>query len=100
MGDSLFTLILGYDGGTYLVQRVARSAHDALLAWGADLDLALLQVPEGERADLLQDLREREPTPIKGCDAVWCTSLILSDKLGLVHVIATGPRSTSRNGSG
>ena len=90
MTDSkLYTVILEYNGGTYISQASGNSPAAALPKWISKLhdeEMAKWKITRGE---LTRVIRTDEPCPISGCVGVWCVTGSTKAGLVLIHLIAT-----------
>ena len=86
---ALFTVILEFDGGTYISQFRASSPHDAAVKQADHLlDLNGMSTLTNRR--LLADrLSLERPIAITGVRKVWCYSASVGRKLALVNIVAT-----------
>jgi hypothetical protein len=73
----LYTFIMNYLGGVYILQVNATDEYCAMRQWLEQLDLNEIQgFEEHHRQRLLkEDFIEENPTLIKGCKNVWCFGL-------------------------
>jgi hypothetical protein len=87
---ALFTMILEFDGGTYISQFQASSPDDAAVKH-ADYLVGLngMSTPTIRRR-LANRLSLRRPVAIEGVRKVWCCSASIGKKLALVNIVATG----------
>lgn len=87
---ALFTMILEFDGGTYISQFQASSPDDAAVKH-ADYLVGLngMSTPTIRRR-LADRLSLRRPVAIEGVRKVWCCSASIGKKLALVNIVATG----------
>jgi hypothetical protein len=86
---ALFTVILEFDGGTYISQFQASSPDDAAVKH-ADYLVGLkgMSTPTNRRR-LADSLSLENPVAIEGMRKVWCCSASLGRKLALVNIVAT-----------
>jgi hypothetical protein len=86
---ALFTVILEFDGGTYISQFQASSPHDAAVKHaGYLLGLKRMSTPSIRRR-LAESLSLERPVAIEGVRKVWCSSASVRGKLALVNIVAT-----------
>jgi hypothetical protein len=87
----LFTIVLEFDGGTYLFQAEAAKPNQALQIWAArSAQLGIEQIKKADAKDLIEQVSGTpELTPVDGCKNVWCWSGLIREKLGLVHLVKT-----------
>ena len=85
----LFTVILEFDGGTYISQFHASSPGDAA-GKHADYLVGLKGMSTPTRRRRLADrLSLERPVAIEGMRKVWCRSASVGKKLALVNIVAT-----------
>ena len=86
---ALFTVILEFDGGTYISQFQATSAHNAATKHVAHLiGIKQLSTPVN-RKRLADGLSVEQPVPIEGVRNVWCCSASVGKRFALVNIIET-----------
>ncbi|HUF04902.1 MAG TPA: hypothetical protein VMM38_12100 [Aridibacter sp.] len=86
----LFTIILDWNGGTYVYQVRAGNASDAALRWTKQLDVR--EIPgfgEVARRTLNDSLTESELVSLDGLENVWCMTALIRGKLALVNIVCT-----------
>jgi hypothetical protein len=94
---AFFTVILEYDGGTYIRQLESANVEEAILAWAENLDLKPIQgLGPSSKAFLLRDLALDfkdgcGPVALDGVVNVWCDSHRLRNKLALITLGQTVP---------
>jgi len=86
---SLFTVILEFDGGTYISQFRASSPHDAAVKHADHLVRLNGMSTRGNRRRLASRLLADTPVAIQGVRKVWCCSASVGRKLVLVNIVAT-----------
>jgi hypothetical protein len=86
---ALFTVILEFNGGTYISQFRASSPQDAAVKH-ADHVVRLngMSTPMNRRR-LADRLSVETPVPIEGVRKVWCCTASVGRKLALVNIVAT-----------
>jgi hypothetical protein len=84
---ALFTVVLEFDGGTYISQVRAASAHLAAIKHVALLASNKTIGPTRKR--LAVRLAGDKPVGIKGLRNVWCCSATVGKKFALVNIVAT-----------
>ena len=86
---ALFTFVLEFDGGTYISQFRALSAHRAVGEYAArmlrDKGVATLSM----RRRLAAALSAETPVTIEGVRNVWCCSASIGKKFALLNIVAT-----------
>ncbi len=88
----LFTVIMGYGGGTYISQVEASSPSKALRIWARKLDPRLIyRFGEKSKRDLIADLQEEasQPVPISGCAGVWYAAVLTRGGIAHLNIVAT-----------
>jgi hypothetical protein len=86
---ALFTVLLEFDGGTYISQLRAPSAH---LAATKHVTLLVSNKAIGTlatRKRLAVRLAGDKPVGIEGLRNVWCCSATVGKKFALVNIVAT-----------
>ena len=92
---SLFTVIVDYDGGTYIGQVEADDANQAALAWATQLEVRDIPGMGNKSKEALKtDLKVKQtdgygPTFLDGLVNVWCESSLVRGKLILIHIVQT-----------
>lgn len=85
---ALFTVILEFDGGTYISQFQASSPDDATVKH-ADYLVGLRGMSTTTRKCLADSLSLERPVAIEGVRKVWCCSASVGKKLALATIVAT-----------
>jgi len=87
----LYTLILDYQGGTYVSQMTGDSPEHAFFKWLEQLDLDMLGVKYDTHDSILKDIEylEDRPVQLSGLRNVWCLSLLFDNILALVNIVKT-----------
>ena len=86
---ALFTMILEFDGGTYISQFQASSPDNAAVKHANYLvGLKRMSTP-ASRKRLANSLSVEKPVAIEGVRKVWCCSASVGKKLALVNIVAT-----------
>lgn|SRR5579884_1280468 len=85
----LFTVIVEFDGGTYISQFRARSAQCAAANYAAHLVGIKGMSTLANRKRLASCLSRERPVTIQGVRNVWCCSASIGKKLALVNIVAT-----------
>lgn len=86
---ALFTVLLEFDGGTYIQQFRATSALNAAAKHAARLISNKAIGKIAARKQLAKQLAADRPTAIEGTRNVWCSFTALGRKTALVNIIAT-----------
>jgi hypothetical protein len=84
---ALFTVLLEFDGGTYIAQLRASSPRTAIAKYAAQLvdNSAVGRLPARKR--LAETLSVEVPVAIEGMRKVWCCSASIGRKLALVNIV-------------
>jgi hypothetical protein len=86
---ALFTVVLEFDGGTYVSQFKAASTHAAAVKHTAHLiGIKGMSTPLN-RKRLADQLSLEQPIAIPGIRNVWCCSASVGKRLALVNIVAT-----------
>jgi hypothetical protein len=86
---ALFTVILEFEGGTYISQFQASSPNDAAVKH-ADYLVGLRKMSTPTiRKRLADSLSQDTPIAIEGIRHVWCCSASVGRKFALVNIVAT-----------
>ena len=86
---TLFTIFLEYRGETYVTQVLANGPVDALKNWECELTDHMLRKWGLKRAELKAAVQSSEPTKVKDCQAVWCTTCATKNGLILIDIVGT-----------
>jgi len=88
---SLYTLIIDFDGGTYVTQSDAVNTLDAPKNCIANWDISDLQdvLTEQDKSIILTELREEEFIPLKGIKNVWCGGVHLHQHFLTLNLVKT-----------
>lgn len=85
-----YTIIMDWDGGTYLRQVRAESGRQAILCWAEKLDVGPIpRMGPAARGQLVEELREDEGAGITGLVNVWRFSARVRGRLALIHMVRT-----------
>jgi len=84
----LYTVIVEFDGGTFISQIPAKSHDEALAIWGRH---RTKKFNLKTRSALIKALRDGEHglVPLERLRNTWCTSASLGDEFILINVIKT-----------
>jgi hypothetical protein len=86
---ALFTLILEFDGGTYISQFRAASVVHAVAQYPSHLlsnkELCTLAI----RKRLVEALSAEKPVAIEGVRNVWCCSAPVGKRFALLNIVGT-----------
>jgi len=81
-----------YRGGTYISQLEAEGADQVLPRWAQNLDSrSIADFEEQQKRELIADVELEHLAPLDGLVNAWCSSVLISDSLALINVIATMP---------
>ena len=86
---ALFTMVLEFDGGTYISQFRARSVQDAAMKHAAHVNEIKDMGTSANRKRLAARLSSEQPTAIEGARNVWCCSASVGKRFALVIIVAT-----------
>jgi hypothetical protein len=86
---ALFTVVLEFDGGTYVSQFHATSAKNAAVKHAARLIGNKGMSTLANRRRLADRLSVDQPVAIEGVRSVWCCSASVGKKFALVNIVAT-----------
>ena len=86
---ALFTVILEFDGGTYISQFHASSPKNAAMKHSANLIGTKGMSTPRIRRRLAEQLTSELPIAIHGIRRVWCCSASVGKRLALVNIVAT-----------
>ncbi|MCJ7935367.1 MAG: hypothetical protein MUW56_17505 [Chryseobacterium sp.] len=90
LDKNLYTVIMYYQGGTYISQVMAKGIKDALIVWTRELDISIIEELNDNNKKLLQELAVKEmPSLIDGMTNIWYTDFLLSDNYMHAHIIKT-----------
>lgn len=85
-----YTIIMDWDGGTYLYQAQGQDVHRAVCRCIEELDLGPIPgMGPAARTRLAADVRKQEPVAITGLTNVWCYSASVRGELAILHVVRT-----------
>jgi hypothetical protein len=86
---ALFTVVLEFDGGTYISQFRAASAQTAAVKHAAHLIGNKAVGKLAIRRRLARGLSADRPVAIAGVHNVWCCSTSVGKRFGMVNLVAT-----------
>lgn len=88
--ETLYTIIVEFDGSTYISQITASTPSRALLRWTRERHRTKGDGPPRKvHSRVGIDLREQAPTTVEGCRNVWCFSSVAGKDLILIHIVST-----------
>jgi hypothetical protein len=84
---ALFTVLLEFDGGTYIAQLRAPSSKTAVAKYAAQVlkNSEIGRLPARKR--LAEALSVEVPIAIEGVRKVWCCSASVGRKFALVNIV-------------
>ena len=87
----LYTLIIDYQGGTYICQSTAEDRYSApsecIKKW--DIKDLAKEINEKDKETILLELQEEEFVPITGVYNVWCGGVILNNEYMQINLVET-----------
>ena len=88
---SLYTLLIDFDGGSYICQASSKSSASAPIECVKAWDTSDIEhvVSESDKAEILSQLEDEEFTPVVGLEKVWCGCVILKTMLATLNLIET-----------
>lgn len=87
---SLFTIVLEWQGGTYLAQVKAPSPSSAIRKWvGGRAIQTVPALGARGRSSVLRDLEPDGPAPVERLSGVWSGCFVTTNALGLINVVKT-----------
>lgn len=87
---SIYTLILEYDGATYMTQVEAADETEALSEWTDDLDVCAIDgFPLDDAEPVIKSLKEQVPSPVRNLINVWNVNFVVGHNLAILHLIKT-----------
>ncbi|WP_299013211.1 hypothetical protein [uncultured Photobacterium sp.] len=87
---AIYTLILEYDGATYMSQVEASDEQTALGAWSEEQDICAIDgFPLIDADKILNNLAEQAPTPVSKLLNVWNSTFAVGHDLAILHLIKT-----------
>lgn len=88
--NSLYSIIMYYQGGTYISQVKAKEIKDALILWIKNLDVSAIENFSNEDKKELQNLViEETPCLIDGMENIWYADFLLGKNYMHAHIIKT-----------
>ena len=86
---ALYTIVLDFDGGTYIRQERAADADTAVAVWEKRKSVRNFLGLRHTKGSLFDEEVDRIPVALKGLRNVWCTSALVGEKLALINVVKT-----------
>ena len=91
MNNNTYTIILDFEGGTYINQVESFNETSALIHWLDNLDYSEItqlkpDVIENIFEDINQILEDEKPVELQDLKNVWCSTIIPN---GLINIIKT-----------
>jgi hypothetical protein len=98
-GNNLYTILVEYDGGTYISQEYANNPIEAVRYWSRNEESEgfLKQLNRSERIELQQDFYDSDLVRIKRNINVWCDTTNIAGKFLLLHCIQTAKSVKDKN---
>ena len=89
--ERLYTILVEYDGGTFISQEFATNPVEAVRFWSRNEKAVGFpqQLNESQRIELQQDFYNSDLVPINGLTNVWCDTTTIAEKLLLLHCVQT-----------
>lgn len=88
---NLYTLIIDFDGGTYVSQAMAskliHAPSECIKTW--DISDIKNILTEEDRGDILNQLQKEEFISLEGIKNVWCGTATLNSKLLTLNLVLT-----------
>ncbi len=86
----LHTIILDWDGGTYVGQARGRGPNQAVRRWAKGLDVGSIPgLGPASRNRLVEGMEAGDPVALEGLANAWCYSAVVRGKLALINVVRT-----------
>jgi hypothetical protein len=95
----LFTIILDFDGGTYVSQVSSISVGATLPEWIRGLKQPESLGLDGRQAMAVAkvfEIHERELAALRDTINVWCTTALVGEKLAVLNIVATVPQPVEK----
>jgi hypothetical protein len=87
---SIYTLLIDYDGGTYISRWSATSPKRAIIKWSRLFDFSVIpHVRNSWLDEFREEIKRESPTRITGTVGVWCGGAILGNKYVLINIVRT-----------
>jgi hypothetical protein len=86
--EKLYTMLLEYNGGTYVSQVPGNTVEVAIKKWAKAVSGHDLKSWGLTRAEVIR-LSHDNPLPLENCSNVWCLTNSTEKSLILLNVIAT-----------
>lgn len=86
---ALFTIVLEFDGGTFISQVRATSVKGVTKKYAEQLVANEAIGKVAMRRKLAESLKEDEPVAIEGVRNVWCCCGSVGKRFGLMNIVAT-----------
>ena len=85
-----YTVIMDWEGGTYIDQSPGNSVHQAMCRWAESLDVAPIEgMGPASKSQLIAEIRDDDGVPLLGLSNVWCYSALIRGKSALINVVRT-----------
>lgn len=85
-----YTVIMDWEGGTYINQSLGDSVHQAVCRWAESLDVAPIEgMGPASKFQLIAGVHDDDGSPLLGLSNVWCYCAVIRGKLALINVVRT-----------
>ena len=81
----LYSLIMDFEGGTYVSQGHGNTELEGLTNCVVNLD----EIEGLDTEDIISEISDDVAIEIDGMESVWCFSALYHEKLVLMHLVAT-----------
>lgn len=89
----LYTLLIEYEGGSYLSQGKAFSPKEGVLACVQNQNISAINgLKESHREDFISEIQEDTATPVKSLKNVWCFCVTIKKETALLTLVQTDPK--------
>jgi len=88
----LFTLILDYDGGTYIAQIESDTPRNAAIKWALNLEIEKIPgLGHSSKKTIIDEMKDDDKCPVAVEETIntWCSSFTVRGKLGLINIVKT-----------
>ena len=88
----LFTLIIDYNGGTYIKQIETETPRMAAINWASNLETKNIPgLGLSSKKLIISEIKniDNSPIEVKETTNVWCTTFSARGRLGLINIIKT-----------
>jgi hypothetical protein len=89
----LFTILMEWDGGTYVDQVRAASPKQALRKWARGLKVeSIPAMGDRTKVRFVEQLASEQVVPLDGLANAWCASASLRGRPALINIVGTVER--------